>query len=175
MSERNFIRILQDAHDADVVDLRRRGDDYEVAPAAAAPPLVDQLASAEVPRVVAPAAASVPTGMGARSSPPARGRGRGPIGARVGVVPANLLSIGVVETSRPAPEPVVVESIPDLPLTGEDALSDAEAKPRSARKRGGSDDSRPRRARKSAASTGEEGEKPAAKRSARKSRKTASE
>jgi len=175
LSERNFIRILQDAHDADVVDLRRRGDDYEVAPAAAAPPLVDQLASAEVPRVVAPAAASVPTGMGARSSPPARGRGRGPIGARVGVVPANLLSIGVVETSRPAPEPVVVESIPDLPLTGEDALSDAEAKPRSARKRGGSDDSRPRRARKSAASTGEEGEKPAAKRSARKSRKTASE
>ncbi|PYO50097.1 MAG: hypothetical protein DMD72_03345, partial [Gemmatimonadetes bacterium] len=29
LSERNFIRILQDAHDADVVDLRRRGDDYE--------------------------------------------------------------------------------------------------------------------------------------------------
>jgi len=175
LSERNFIRILQDAHDADVVDLRRRGDDYEVAPAAAAPPVVDQLAAVEVPRVATPAAQSGPTGMGARSSPPGRGRGRGPIGARVGIVPPNLLSVGVVETSRPAPEPVVEETIPDLPLTGEDALSEPEAKPRATRKRAG-DDAKPRRARKSAAAAGEEGDKPAAKRSARKSRsKTASE
>jgi uncharacterized protein (TIGR00288 family) len=176
LSERNFIRILQDAHDADVVDLRRRGSDYEVAPAVAAAPVSDQLAASEPVRPATPAAPTTPTGMGARSAPPSRGRGRGPIGARVGVVPANLLSIGVVETSRPAPTPVVEESIPDLPQTGEDALSEPEAtKPRSTRKRAASDESKPRRGRKTAAA-GAEGEKPAAKRSARKSRsKTATE
>jgi len=168
LNERNFIRILQDAHDADIVDLRRRGDDYEVAPAAPATPVTDQLAIAEPPRAVAPTAPPPQTGMGGRGSPPARGRGRGPIGARVGIVPPDLLSVGVVETSRPAPEPVISESVPDLPLTGEDALSDAEATPRPTRKRAS-------RARKSAAATGEEGDKPASKR-ARKSRsKTTSE
>ncbi len=179
LSERNFIRILQDAHDADIVDLRRRGDDYEVAPAAAPTSVSDQLAASEPPKVVTPVAPSAPTGMGARAGLPGRGRGRGPIGARVGIVPPDLLSIGVVETSRPAPEPVTVESVPDLPLTGEDALAtDNEPKPRAARKRGASDESKPRRARKTAtpAAEGAEGDKPAPRRSARKSRsKTASE
>jgi len=177
LSERNFIRILQDAHDADIVDLRRRGDDYEVAPAAASTPVIDQLAASEPPRIATPPAASTPTGMGARSAPPSRGRGRGPIGARVGIVPPDLLSVGVVETHRPAPEPVVVESVPDLPLTGEDALATTDAKPRSTRKRGTADAARPRRSRKSARA-GEEaqGEPSATKRSARKSRsKTSSE
>ena len=180
LSERNFIRILQDAHDADIVDLRRRGDDYEVAPAAAPTSVSDQLAASEPPKVVTPVVPSTPTGMGARAGlPPGRGRGRGPIGARVGIVPPDLLSIGVVETSRPAPEPVTVESVPDLPLTGEDALAtDLEPKPRTARKRGASDESKPRRARKAAtpAAEGAEGDKSAPRRSARKSRsKTASE
>ena len=177
LSERNFIRILQDAHDADIVDLRRRGDDYEVAPAAAPTSVSDQLAASEPAKVVAPVVAA-PVGMGNRSSPPARGRGRGPIGARVGIVPPNLLSVGVVETHRPAPEPVVAESVPDLPLTGEDALADLDEKPaRPARKRAGSDESKPRRARKSASASGEAiGDKPVPKRSARKSRsKSASE
>jgi len=176
LSERNFIRILQDAHDADIIDLRRRGSDYEVAPAAAAAPVSDQLAAAEPSKPAVTAQPSTPTGMGARSSPPTRGRGRGPIGARVGVVPPNLLSIGVVETSRPAPAPVVEESIPGLPQTGEDALSEPEAKPRSTRKRAISEESKPRRGRKTAAAAGEAGDKPAAKRGARKSRsKTATE
>ena len=174
LSERNFIRILQDAHDADIVDLRRRGDDYEVAPAAPPTSVSEQLSASVPAKTVTQTIPSVPTGMGARSAPPSRGRGRGPIGARVGIVPANLLSVGVVETHRPAPEPVVEESISNLPVTGEDALSDAQPKPRSGRKRGATDESKPRRARKSASS--EEGDKPAAKRSARKSRsKTASE
>ena len=174
LSERNFIRILQDAHDADIVDLRRRGDDYEVAPAAPPTSVSEQLSASEPAKTVTQTIPSVPTGMGARSAPPSRGRGRGPMGARVGIVPANLLSVGVVETHRPAPEPVVEESISNLPVTGEDALSDAQPKPRSGRKRGATDESKPRRARKSASS--EEGDKPAAKRSARKSRsKTASE
>src|SRR5690348_16091691 len=47
LSERNFIRILQDAHDANIVDLRRRGDDYEVTPAATSTSVSEQLATAE--------------------------------------------------------------------------------------------------------------------------------
>ena len=177
LGERNFLRILQDAHDADLIDLRRRGSDYEVAPAAPATPVSQQLAAAEPPKVTTPSAPSMPTGMGARSAPPSRGRGRGPIGARVGTPPANLLSVGVVETSWPAPEPVIMESVSDLPLTGEDALSQAEPKPRSARKRGG-DDGKPRRVRKSAsASASADGdEKASPRRAPRKSRsKTVSE
>jgi uncharacterized protein (TIGR00288 family) len=176
LSERNFLRILQDAHDADIVDLRRRGEDYEVAPAAPSTPVSQQLADAEPPKP-APAPPATPTGMGARSAPPSRGRGRGPIGARVGVMPPHLLSVGVVETSRPAPEPVFTESVADLPLTGEDALStDGEVKPRTARKRPASDEAKPRRGRKTAAASDDEGDKPAPRRSARKSRsKTASE
>ncbi|MDP9205321.1 MAG: NYN domain-containing protein [Gemmatimonadota bacterium] len=176
LSERNFLRILQDAHDADIVDLRRRGADYEVAPAAPSTPVSQQLAAAEPPKP-APSAPATPTGMGARSAPPSRGRGRGPIGARVGIMPPHLLSVGVVETSRPAPEPIFTESVPDLPLTGEDALStEEEVKPRSSRKRATGDETKPRRGRKSAAATVEDHDKTAPRRSARKSRsKTASD
>ena len=176
LSERNFTRILQDAHDADIIDLRRRGSDYEVAPAAPSTSVSEQLAAAQPPKPIVPVAPSAPTGMGARAGGPARGRGRGPIGARVGIVPPDLLSVGVVETSRPAPEPVFTESIPDLPLTGEDALSDSDLKPRSVRKRGATDDKKPRRPRKSAAASDEASEKPSPRRAPRKSRsRTASE
>jgi uncharacterized protein (TIGR00288 family) len=176
LSERNFTRILQDAHDADIIDLRRRGSDYEVAPAAPSTSVTEQLAAAEPPKSIAHLMPSTPTGMGNRGGGTARGRGRGSIGARVGIVPADLLSVGVVETSRPAPAPVFSESVPDLPLTGEDALSDSDLKPRSGRKRASGDDKKPRRARKSAAASLEEGEKPAPRRAARKSKsRTASE
>jgi hypothetical protein len=176
LSERNFLRILQDAHDANVVDLRRRGGDYDVAPAAPSTSVTQQLAAAEPLKLAAPSAPATPTGMGARSAPPSRGRGRGPIGARVGIVPPDLLSVGVVEHSWPAPDPISTESVPDLPLTGEDALSDSEVKPRSTRKRASSDDAKPRRARKSTAASGNEDDKPTPRRSARKSRsKTAGE
>jgi len=176
LSERNFLRILQDAHDADIVDLRRRGADYEVAPAAPATSVSQQLAAAEPVIVTPPSAPATPTGMGARSSPPGRGRGRGPIGARVGILPPHLLSVGVVEHARPEPEPIPTEFVPNLPLTGEDALSDGDVKPRSPRKRASTDEAKPRRGRKSAAASGEEGDKPAPRRSARKSRsKTAGE
>jgi len=176
LSERNFTRILQDAHDADIIDLRRRGSDYEVAPAAPSTSVSAQLAAAEPPKAIAPVVPSMPTGMGNRGGGTARGRGRGPIGARVGIVPPDLLSVGVVETSRPAPAPVFTESVPDLPQTGEDALSD-DVKPRSGRKRASADDKKPRRPRaKSAAASGEEGEKPAPRRAARKTKsRTASE
>jgi hypothetical protein len=175
LSERNFNRILQDAHDADIIDLRRRGNDYEVAPAAPATSVTEQLALSEPPKLAAPTAPSTPTGMGARGSGPSRGRGRGPIGARVGIVPPDLLSVGVVEIARPNPEPVTEESIPDLPLTGEDALADTEAKPRAAGRKRASGEAKPRRPRKSAGAS-DEGDKPAPRRAARKSRsKTVSE
>ena len=175
LSERNFLRILQDAHDADIVDLRRRGADYEVAPAAPATSVSEQLAAAEPAIVSAPSAPATPTGMGARSSPPGRGRGRGPIGARVGVLPPHLLSVGVVEHARPEPELIPAE-FAQLPVTVEAVVSDTEAKPRSSRKRAATGEAKPRRGRKSAAASGEEGDKPAPRRGARKSRsKTAGE
>jgi uncharacterized protein (TIGR00288 family) len=176
LSERNFTRILQDAHDADIIDLRRRGSDYEVAPAAAATSVSDQLAAAEPAKAIALPAPTAPTGMGARAGGPARGRGRGPIGARVGIVPPDLLSVGVVETSRPAPEPIFTESVPDLPLAGEETLSDSDLKPRSGRKRGSGSEKKPSRPRKSASSSDEDAAKPAPRRAARKSKsRTASE
>jgi len=176
LSERNFTRILQDAHDADIIDLRRRGSDYEVAPAAAATSVSDQLAAAEPVKAIALPAPTAPTGMGARAGGPARGRGRGPIGARVGIVPPDLLSVGVVETSRPAPEPVFTEFVPDLPVAGEETVSDSDLKPRSGRKSASGNEKKPSRPRKSASSSNEDTAKPAPRRAARKSKsRTASE
>jgi uncharacterized LabA/DUF88 family protein len=97
LSERNFIRILHDAHDADVIDLRKRGGDYEVAPAAAAPPVERQLETAAAANAPAPKpAVPVVRGMGSR------GIGRGPMGAKAGGMPENLLKFGVVAGSKPA-------------------------------------------------------------------------
>jgi len=176
LSERNFTRILQDAHDADIIDLRRRGSDYEVAPAAAATSVSDQLAAAEPAKAIALPAPTAPTGMGARAGGPARGRGRGPIGARVGIVPPDLLSVGVVETSRPTPQAVFIESVPDFPLAGDEPLSDSDLKPRSGRKRASGSEKKPSRPRKSASSSDEDTAKPAPRRAARKSKsRTASE
>jgi hypothetical protein len=99
LSERNFTRILQDAHDADVVDLRRRGADYEVAAATGAPTVAAQLASAEIANAPPPAkpTAPAPRGMSARG-------GRGPMG-RGGAPPAHILNVCVVgarSAARPA-------------------------------------------------------------------------
>lgn len=96
LSERNFLRILHDAHDGDVVDLRRRGSDYEVAMAVAAAPVDRQLEAAATAN--APAAkpvAPIQRGMGSR------GIGRGPMGGK-GSIPAHLMNIGMVG-AKPAP------------------------------------------------------------------------
>ena len=114
LSERNFARILRDAHDADVLDLRKRGDAFEVAAAASAPSVADQL---EVKDAALKAAAAqekaanavvVPRGMGHRGAP-ARG-GRGGFGAKV-TPPSALLLLGIVDdapaasTDAPAEKP----------------------------------------------------------------------
>src|SRR5207344_1694502 len=55
LSDRMFVRILKDAHDDGLIDLRRRGNDFEVARAAEAASVAEQVASNE--RAAAAAAA----------------------------------------------------------------------------------------------------------------------
>lgn len=105
LSERNFTRILQDAHDADIVDLRRRGNDYEVATAVGDAPVASQLAAAETANTPAVKPLPVaPRGMAAR------GGGRGPMG-RQGAPPAHILNVGVVGP-RASSTPAAVAAAP---------------------------------------------------------------
>ena len=102
LAERNFTRILKDAHDANVIDLRRRGDDFEVALAVEAAPVADQLnraAAATQPAGAASASASAPPAP--RGMAPRGGgmRGRSRSG---GDLPPELLAIGVVDDTPPA-------------------------------------------------------------------------
>jgi uncharacterized protein (TIGR00288 family) len=107
LSERNFVRILQDAHDADVVDLRKRGDGWEVAPVQQVEGVSEQLAKHDAAHAPKPVAGPpAPRGMGSR------GGGRG---GRLGAPPPELLMVGVVDDAAPtvsapaaaAPAPVV--------------------------------------------------------------------
>jgi uncharacterized protein (TIGR00288 family) len=102
LSERNFTRILRDAHDADIIDLRRRGEDFDVSRAASAAPVADQLAQAAV--AAAPVVAAVPAGprlgMGPRGG---GGRSGGGLGRAARLAPPpGLLSIGVVGVATPS-------------------------------------------------------------------------
>jgi uncharacterized LabA/DUF88 family protein len=113
LSDRNFPRILKDAHDNDIIDLRRRGDDFEVARVAEAESVADQLAKSAISNAPAPVATAIaPRGMGPRGVSGPRGRGGRPGGAP----PADLLSIGVVGQSSsaasaaPAPTPAPVSA-----------------------------------------------------------------
>jgi uncharacterized protein (TIGR00288 family) len=121
LSDRMFVRILKDAHDEGIVDLRKRGDDFEVARAADAAPVAEQLARSEQTAIaaatppVAPSAAPARIGMGHRGAGPGRAGGRG---GRPGAPPPDLLSIGVVETTPPA-----------LPPHREEVLSSANGGP----------------------------------------------
>jgi uncharacterized protein (TIGR00288 family) len=120
LNERMFIRILKDAHDSGVVDLRRRGDDFEVARAAEALPVADQVARADAasapprPSMTAPGPR---LGMGPRG---AGGRGRG----RLEGPPPELLALGVVEepvqASAPEPEPEMPATTAAVPAQVEE-------------------------------------------------------
>jgi hypothetical protein len=115
LSDRMFVRILKDAHDEGLVDLRRRGNDFEVARAAEAASVAEQLASNEraAAAASAPAVPATPgprLGMGPRA---VGGRGRA-----MGAPPPNLLAFGVVggekrtpaATSAPAPTPAAASA-----------------------------------------------------------------
>jgi uncharacterized protein (TIGR00288 family) len=112
LSERNFVRILQDAHDADVVDLRKRGDSWEVAPVQEVAAVSEQLAKHEAANAPKPAAsAPAPRGMGSR------GASRG---GRPSAPPPELLMVGVVgaaSVAKPiaAPAAVVASPAPSAP------------------------------------------------------------
>jgi uncharacterized protein (TIGR00288 family) len=142
LSERNFIRILQDAHAGDIIDLRKRGSDYEVNLASSAAPVTEQLA-ASAPATKTPGPTATPARAGAVP------RGRGSIGGKRGEIPADLFSVGVVpswgdaEPSVPD-EPAAIDDAPDESAESDETV-EAVRKP-----------SRPRRPRKTA-SEGEEG------------------
>jgi uncharacterized protein (TIGR00288 family) len=87
LSERHFSRILRDAHDAAVIDVRKRGDSFEVAAAASVPAVADQLSKADAAAPSGKAAAPAPRSITGRR--PGRGKSAPP--------PADLLSVGVVE------------------------------------------------------------------------------
>ncbi len=105
LSERNFVRILKDAHDSDIIDLRRRGDDYEVRPAVVAAPIVDQLGAAAIANAPAPAPSGppAPRGMGNRG-----GGGRMQRATTKSAPPLDLLSVGVVDYDSPVSAPQAV-------------------------------------------------------------------
>ena len=102
LSERNFTRILQDAHDADVIDLRKRGDSWEVAPVQQVEGVSEQLAKHDATHAPKPpTGAPAPRGMGSRG---------GLRGGRPSAPPPELLMVGVVDetpavavVTRPAP------------------------------------------------------------------------
>jgi len=119
LSDRFFNRVLRDAHDADIIDLRRRGDDFEVALPAHVAPVAEQLNRASAAHAASGAAATsaapaAPRGMGPRGIP-ARGRG-----ARA-MPSADLLMVGVVETPPPPAAVVVVEAPAEAPAKGRTA------------------------------------------------------
>jgi uncharacterized protein (TIGR00288 family) len=129
LNERMFIRILKDAHDAEIIDLRRRGDDYEVALPAEVAPVSEQLNRAAQAHASAQSAATpaspVLRGMGPRGIPSRGGRGLGR-----GAPPPELLALGVVE--EPA-APVAVTSEPVAAPAGEATEEAPARKPRGPR------------------------------------------
>lgn len=118
LNERMFVRVLRDAHDANVVDLRKRGDDWELAPAADVASIADQLQAAAPASQeshggrAAAAAASVRRGMGMRG---ARGSGAKEL-------PPELLTIGMVDFGAQ----VAPDESADEPLGAEDSAASAD-------------------------------------------------
>ena len=133
LSDRNFTRILKDAHDAGILDLRKRGEGFEVIASSGGPSIADQLATAEAAATPAAApAAPAPRGMGPRSAPGTRGRP-----SAKAAVPPSLLLLGVVD--EPAPVAPAAASEPEAaPKKGrakaKKAAAPAAAKPAKAKK-----------------------------------------
>ena len=136
LSDRNFPRILKDAHDNDVIHLRRRGDDFEIARAFETESVSDQLAKTAIANAPqAPTAPTAPRGMGPRGVSGPRGRS-----GRPGAPPPDLLSIGVVRPASAAVAPVIeapaAPAVPSSPVPAaadEPAPTATTAKPRAKR------------------------------------------
>ncbi len=108
LNERMFVRVLRDAHDANVVDLRKRGDDWELAPAADVAPIADQLQAAVPVPSQSQAGRSAATAASFRRG--MRSRGGRTSGATE--LPPELLSLGVVDFGAPAVPDAVTERAP---------------------------------------------------------------
>ncbi len=122
LSDRNFPRILKDAHDGDVIDLRRRGDDFEIARAAEAESVSAQLAKTAANNApAAPSTPVVPRGMGPRGVTGGRSRVGRP-GAPPADLLSNLLSIGVVGPSSGATPVVSHAAVPAVPAASASTL-----------------------------------------------------
>jgi uncharacterized protein (TIGR00288 family) len=143
LAERYFQRILRDAHDANVVDLRKRGDDYEVSLATTVAPIAEQLAEAQaeataVASAESQASRSAATAQSLRRGMGGRGGGRGARGAPP-ELPPELLTLGVIDDAAPAtsaraaaaPEPETASA--EAPA----APAEAPAAKKRSRRRGG--------------------------------------
>ncbi|HEX4684130.1 MAG TPA: NYN domain-containing protein [Gemmatimonadaceae bacterium] len=131
LSDRMFVRILKDAHDENIIDLRRRGDDFEVGRALDAASVADQVAKNEraAAAAAAPAIPATPQprlGMGPRGGGARGAGGRG----RLGAPPPELLSVGIVE------EPMAVSTASAPAVPAADNGGSPAAAPKSGAKRG---------------------------------------
>jgi uncharacterized LabA/DUF88 family protein len=166
LDERFFLRILRDAHDADVIDLRKRGDDYEVAPAAAVASVADQLAAA-APAAPEPSQSSRSAANAASLRRGMRGRVRG------GELPPELLSLGVIGTAAPRENEVApAASAPALVLEVEAEPEASASAPSAAPAKRGRAPAKTARAKKTAAPAAS-AEKSAAKPKRPRAKKTA--
>jgi uncharacterized LabA/DUF88 family protein len=144
LDERFFLRILRDAHDADVIDLRKRGDDFEVAPASAVASVSEQLAAAAPAAEPSQSARSAANAASLRRG--MRGRGRG------GEMPPELMNLGVIGGNAPAAENGASTSAPALVLESEPEPEAKSAKPA---KRGRAPAAKTARAKKAAPAAAE--------------------
>jgi uncharacterized LabA/DUF88 family protein len=167
LDERFFLRILRDAHDADVIDLRKRGDDFEVAPAAAVASVADQLAAA-APVAPEPSQSSRSAANAASLRRGMRGRGRG------GELPPELLSLGVVGSTTPRENNVApAASAPALVLEAETEPEAGTPEAPATRAKRGRAPAKTARAKKTAAPAAASAEKSAAKPKRPRAKKTA--
>jgi hypothetical protein len=163
LDERFFLRILRDAHDADVIDLRKRGDDFEVAPAGAVASVAEQLAAA-VPPAAEPSQSARSAANAASLRRGMRGRGRG------GEMPPELMNLGVIGGHTPV-ESTPPAAAPTLALVSESEPETA-AKAAPKKRAGRAPAAKSARAKKTA-STAASGEKGAPKAKRPRAKKTA--
>ena len=110
--------------DAGIVDLRKRGDSFEVMIGSGVASIADQLAVAEAAATPKPvASAPAPRGMGVRSAP-----GRGGRPAAKPALPANLLLGLVEEPVIEAPKAVAAKAAPAKAAAKKSAAKKAPAK-----------------------------------------------
>lgn len=166
LGERFFQRILQDAHDGHLLDLRRRGDSFDVA-RAAAQPIAEQLAEREQANTPPPSNGGpvAPRGIASRGVMANRGRGGR------GAPPPELLMVGVVSAAPKPPiatVPAVAPAAPSAPpVTATPVVAPAAPEPKKGRRPAAKKAAAPKAAPKASAKPAKAEAKPAARAAAR--------